>query len=443
MEPLIKTAPPGPNARAILKRDAQVISHSMARQYPLVLRNASGVNVWDVDDNRYLDFTAGIAVMNVGWNHPDVVHAVEQQIKILSHGAFLSFYSDIPVTFAERLTDLLPSPLNQVYLSNSGAESVEAAMKLARYRTKRKYFISFYGSFHGRTYGALSLTTTKVVHRKGFGPFLPVIHVPFPNPYRPCDGELGTFAEDTTLNIMEKVFRKEVSPEEVAAVFVEPIQGEGGYIVPPKTFLGELRLICDENGILLVVDEVQSGCYRTGTFLASEQFGVTPDIVCLSKAIGGGLPLGVTISSEEIMTWLPGSHASTFAGNAVACAAGTAVIDIMKEPGFGDHVVQMGEYLLKGLREMQHDYEIIGDVRGRGLMSAIELVRSRITKEPAAEERAAIILHAFKSGLTLLPAGESAIRFCPPLTIKKEDIDKGLEILRASIKTVALTRTKQ
>jgi 4-aminobutyrate aminotransferase len=399
------------------------------------------MNLWDVDDNRYLDFTAGIAVMNIGWNHPKVVHAVERQIKILSHGAFLSFYSDVPVTFAERLTGLLPPPLNQVYLSNSGTESVEAAMKLARYRTKRKYFVSFYGGFHGRTYGALSLTTTKVVHRKGFGPFLPVIHVPFPNPYRPCDGERGASAEDTTLNIMEKVFKKEVSPEEVAAIFVEPIQGEGGYIVPPMTFLQELRSMCDESGILLVADEVQSGCYRIGTFLASEQFGVTPDIVCLSKAIGGGLPLGVTVASEEIMTWPPGSHSSTFAGNSIACAAGIAVLDIMKEPGFGDHVVHMGDYLLKGLRELQQDYEIIGDVRGRGLMSAIELVRNRITKEPATEERAASILYAFESGLTLLPAGESAIRFCPPLTIEKEDIDTGLEILRASIETAAPMRT--
>ena len=443
MEPLIKIEPPGPNARTILKRDAQVISHSLARQYPLVLRNANGMNLWDVDDNRYLDFTAGFAVMNVGWNHPNVVRAVEHQIKYLSHGAFLSFYSDVPVTFAERLTYMLPPQLNQIYLSNSGAESVEAAMKLARYHTKRKYFISFYGGFHGRTYGALSLTASKAIYRRGFGPFLPVFHVPFPNPYRPCDGERGASAEDAALTLMSEVFKKEAPPEEIAAIFVEPIQGEGGYIVPPKTFLQELRSICDENGILLVADEVQAGCYRTGTFLASEQFGVTPDIVCLSKAIGGGLPLGVTVSSEEIMTWPPGSHASTFAGNALSCAAGIAVLDIMKEPGFGNHVVQMGEYLLKGLRELQQDYEIIGDVRGRGLMSAIELVRSRMTKEPATEERAAIILHAFKSGLTLLPAGESAIRFCPPLTIEKEDVDTGLEILRASIKTVALTRTNR
>jgi 4-aminobutyrate aminotransferase len=240
---------------------------------------------------------------------------------------------------------------------------------------------------------------------------------------------------------MEKVFKKEVSPEEVAAIFVEPIQGEAGYIVPTTTFLQELRSMCDESGILLVADEVQSGCYRTGTFLASEQFGVTPDIVCLSKAIGGGLPLGVTVASEEIMTWPPGSHASTFAGNSIACAAGIAVLDIMKEPGFGYHVVHMGDYLLRGLRELQQDYEIIGDVRGRGLMSAIELVRNRTTKEPATEERAASILYAFESGLTLLPAGESAIRFCPPLTIEKEDIDTGLEILRASIETAAPMRT--
>jgi 4-aminobutyrate aminotransferase len=440
MEPLITTEPPGPNARAILARDAKVISHSLARQYPLVLRNASGVNVWDVDSNRYLDFTAGFAVMNVGWNHPNVVRAVEHQIKYLAHGAFLSFYSDVPVTFAERLTDMLLPQLNHLYLSNSGAESVEAAMKLARYHTKRKYFISFYGGFHGRTYGALSLTASKAIYRRGFGPFLPVFHVPFPNPYRPCGGERGASAENAALTLMTEVFKKEAPPEEIAAIFVEPIQGEGGYIVPPKTFLQELRSICDENGILLVADEVQAGCYRTGTFLASEQFGVTPDIVCLSKAIGGGLPLGVTASSEEIMTWPPGSHASTFAGNALSCAAGIAVLDIMKEPGFGDHVVHVGEHLLKGLRALQRDYEIIGDVRGRGLMSAIEFVRSRTTKEPAAEERASVIRHAFESGVTLLPAGESTIRFCPPLTIKKEDIDTGLEILRASIETVVPTR---
>ena len=431
MEPLINIRPPGPNAVAILKRDAAVISQSMARQYPLVLQSAQDVNLWDVDGNRYLDFTAGFAVMNVGWNHPEVVRAVEQQAAHLSHAAFLSFCSAMPVAFAERLVDLLPRRLNRVCLANSGAESVEAAMKLARYHTGRKHFISFYSGFHGRTYGALSLTATKSIHRARFGPFLPVVHAPFPDPYRSSGPESPD--ADVLLTITEKIFKKEVPPDEVAAVFVEPIQGEGGYIVPPKPFLGELRALCDEHGILLVVDEVQTGCLRTGTFLASEQFGVTPDIVCLSKAIGGGLPLGVMIASEEVSTWLPGSHASTFAGNNIACAAGLAVLNILSSEGFGDHVISMGEHLLGRLAELQQDYELIGNARGMGLMAAIELVQSRVTKEPAVEERRTILTDAFENGLALLPAGESTIRFCPPLTIREGDIDTAVEILRGAL----------
>jgi 4-aminobutyrate aminotransferase len=431
MEPLIKTRPPGPNAVAILERDAAVISQSMARQYPLVLESAQDVNLWDVDGNRYLDLTAGFAVMNVGWNHPKVVRAVEQQAARLSHSAFLSFCSAIPVTFAEQLVDLLPPKLNRVCLTNSGAESVEAAMKLARYHTGRKNFISFYSGFHGRTYGALSLTATKSVHRARFGPFLPVVHVPFPDPYRSS----GPESPDTNalLTITEEIFKKEVPPDEVAAIFVEPIQGEGGYIVPPKPFLGELRALCDDHGILLVADEVQTGCFRTGTFLASEQFGVTPDIVCLSKAIGGGLPLGVMIASEQVSTWLPGSHASTFAGNNISCAAGLAVLDIMNSKAFGDRVISVGEHLLKRLDELQQDYTIIGHTRGVGLMAAIELVRSRATKEPAVEERRGILTDTFENGLALLPAGESTIRFCPPLTITQDDIDTAVEILRGAL----------
>ncbi len=434
MEPLIKTRPPGPHAVAILKRDAAVISQSMARQYPFVLQSAKDVNLWDVDGNRYLDFTAGFAVMNVGWNHPEVVRAVEQQAARLSHAAFLSFCSAIPVTFAERLVDVLPPGLNRVSLTNSGAESVEAAMKLARYHTGRKYFISFYSGFHGRTYGALSLTATKSVHRARFGPFLPVVHAPFPDPYRAP----GPESPDTNAlqTITEKIFKREVPPDEVSAIFVEPIQGEGGYIIPPKPFLGELRALCDEHGILLVFDEVQSGCFRTGTFLASEQFGVTPDIVCLSKAIGGGLPLGVMIASEQVSTWLPGSHASTFAGNNISCAAGLAVLNIMGGKGFGDHVISTGEHLLRRLDELQQDYTLIGNTRGMGLMAAIELVRSRTTKEPAVEETRVIVTDAFENGLALLPAGESTIRFCPPLTIRRDDIDTAIEILRGALARV-------
>jgi 4-aminobutyrate aminotransferase len=432
MEPLITTKPPGPSAVAVLKRDAEVISQSMARHYPLVLERAQDVNLWDVDGNRYLDFTAGFAVMNVGWNHPKVVNAIQQQATLLTHGAFLAFCSETPVTFAQRLTEFLPPSLNRVCLTNSGAESVEAAMKLARYHTGGKYFIAFSNGFHGRTYGALSLTSTKAIQRAGFGPFLPVLHAPFPNPYRPQ----GCESTDASLAALEDIFKREVPAEEVAAIFVEPIQGEGGYIIPPKPFLREIRALCDELGILLVVDEVQTGCYRTGTFLASEQFGVKPDIVCLSKAIGGGLPLGAMVASEEVTTWLPGSHAGTFAGNNVACAAGLAVLDILSGEGFGAHVVDAGLHLLQRLNELQQDYDFIGDVRGMGLMAAIELVLSKETKEPATEERRVILNDAFENGLALLPAGESAIRFCPPLTIEKGDIDIGVEILRRSLKRV-------
>lgn len=429
MEPFMKTVPPGPRARDVLARDAHVVSQSMVREYPLVLERAEGVNLWDVDGNRYLDFSAGIAVMNVGWNHPDVVRAIEEQASLLSHGAFLDFCSEVPVRLAEKVVTLMPDGLDTVYFSNSGAESVEAALKLARHHTKRKYFIAFYGGFHGRTYGAVSLTSSNVIQRQYFGPFLPVIHVPYPNPYRPMGLERDTCDLDVITYIEEEVFSTEVAPDEVAAIFIEPVQGEGGYIVPPKTFLRRLRDLCDEHGILLVADEVQSGCFRTGTFLACEQFGITPDIVCLSKAIGGGLPLGMTIASDEVMNWPRGSHASTFGGNNLACRAALAVLDIVSRPGFGRHVMDTGAHLLSGLRELEAAHEIVGDVRGMGLMCGMELVNDRKTKKPAREARAHILTDAFRQGLTMLPAGLSTIRFCPPLTIEKEDIDTGLTIL--------------
>ena len=429
MEPLIQVKPPGPRAREILARDQQVISQCMARDYPLVLDRAGGMNLWDVDGNRYLDFSAGISVMNVGWNHPRVVSAVREQVERLSHGAFLDFCSEVPVRFAENLIRFLPPSLNRVYFSNSGAESIEAALKLARYATKRKYFISFYGGFHGRTYGAVSLTAAKVIQRKHFGPFLPVIHAPYPNPYRPLGLTPVTCDIDIIQYIEDGIFRQEVSPEEVAAIVVEPIQGEGGYIVPPESFLFRLRELCDEHAILLIADEVQTGCFRTGTFLASEQSGIVPDIVCLAKAIGGGLPLGVTVSSDEIMQWPPGSHASTFGGNNAACAAGLAVLEIMGEPGFSDHVRDMGRYLLTKLSSLMNRYPRIGDVRGRGLMDAIEIVEDRESRKPDRTTRDAILQAAFEQGLTLLPAGESVIRFCPPLTIEQGDIDTGIRIL--------------
>jgi len=432
MKPLITTGLPGPKAQAVLRRDAGIVSQSMVRDYPLVVDRAEGMNLWDVDGNRYLDFSAGIAVMNTGWNHPDVVQAVTDQVQKLSHGAFLDFCSEVPVQFAEKLVSMLPGDLNRVYFSNSGAETVEAALKLARHHTKRKYFIAFYGGFHGRTYGAMSLTASRVIQRQYFGPFLPVVHVPYPNPYRPFGFKTETCDVDVIRYIEEEIFPMEVSPDEVAAIVVEPIQGEGGYIVPPRPFLKRLREICDEHGILLIVDEVQSGCFRTGTFLASEQFGVVPDIVCLSKALGGGFPLGATVASEEVMSWPPGSHASTFGGNNVACAAGLATLSVMDQPGFGDHVLEMGEYLTGKLLSLQKRHEVIGDVRGMGLMVGAELVTNRTTKEPAIQERTRVLNEAFRRGLTMLPAGVSVIRFCPPLVIEKRHIDTGMEILDKS-----------
>jgi 4-aminobutyrate aminotransferase len=429
MEPLITVAPPGPHAQEILNRDARVISQSMVREYGLVIQRARGMNIWDVDENRYLDLTAGIAVMNVGWNHPRVVDAVIEQIPFLSHGAFLDFCSEIPVRFAEELVSMLPKNLCRVYFSNSGAETLEAALKLARHHTRRPYFLAFYGGFHGRTFGAMSLTAAKVIQRKYFGPFLPVIHAPYPDSYHPPGGDPSTCAEEVMAYIREEIFKRDVSPQEVAAIVVEPIQGEGGYITPPDSFLPQLRELCDEHEILLIIDEVQAGCFRTGKFLASEHTGTVPDIVCLSKALGGGLPLGVTVSCDEVMTWPPGSHASTFGGNVVACAAGRAVLALMRESGFGQHVLDMGDYLQERLRTLQDEHPVIGDIRGKGLMIGMELVTDRKTRRPAHEERNTILISAFKQGLTLLPAGDSVIRFSPPLIIEKRHIDAAIGIL--------------
>lgn len=417
-------------AQEILRRDAGVISPSLSRAYPLVIDRAAGVNLWDVDGNRYLDFTAGIAVMNVGWNHPQVVRAVQEQMERLSHTAFADFCSGVPVRFAEELVRFLPPGLERVYFGNSGAESVEAAMKLARHHTGRKYFLAFHRAFHGRTYGALTLTAGRKEQRQHFGPFLSAVHAPYPDPYRPfCRHSRASCDQDVLDYIEDVIFRAEVSPEEVAAIVVEPVLGEGGYVVPPRTFLKRLRSLCDDHGILLVDDEVQAGGYRTGTFLAAEHSGITADIVCLAKAIGGGLPISATVSTGEVMDWPPGSHASTFGGNAISCAAGLAVLEIMRAPAFGAHVRAQGERLLDGLEHLRREYDGIGDVRGLGLMAGMELVKDRETREPDMEARNRIVRECFERGLALLPAGESAIRFSPPLVIEKEDIDAGLAIL--------------
>ncbi len=415
--PHVITPLPGPKARRILKLDETYVSPSQTRVYPLVVERAEGCWVWDVDGNCFLDFTAGVAVNATGHCHPQIVAAIEGQAKKLLHFSAADFYYPQYTQLCKRLADLAPgSEPKKVFLSNSGAEAVEAAMKLARYHTRRPYFLAFYGAFHGRTFGALSLNASKPVHREGFAPLLPhVAHAPY--------GDLDF--------ITEVLFKRNLPPREVAAIFVEPIQGEGGYLVPPDKFLIGLRELCDEYGMLLVVDEVQSGMGRTGKMWAIEHSGVVPDIICFAKGVASGLPLGGIIAKAHIMNWGAGSHASTFGGNPVSCAAALATIDLL-ENGLMDNAARVGEFIRARLRKLSAQYSLISDVRGRGLMIGIELARDG---EPATEERNLIIQKAFERGLLLLPCGADVVRICPPLIVTEEEAGIGLEILQECLGT--------
>ena len=415
----------------IIERDKKVISPSLTREYELILDRTKGSYVWDVDGRKYLDFSAGVSVANVGHNNPEVVNAIEQQLKKAIHPAFSDFYAELPVRFVENLLTFLPKNLNTAFLSNSGTESVEAALKLAKWHTRKKTLIAFEHCFHGRTMGSLSMTNSKPVQRERYEPFLPVKHTPYAYCYR-CFAN-KTYPECGMECLKELESTIKTVKDDVAAVFMEPIQGEGGYVVPPEEFVKGVRKLCDIYGVLLCDDEVQAGCYRTGKFLAIENFATKPDIVCLSKAIGGGLPMGATISSKEIMDWVPGSHANTMGGNLLACAAGIASLNYMRKKKLGEKAKRIGDYMMKRLEELKEKYEIIGDVRGKGLMIGIELVKDRRTKEFAREERHKIIMNALSRGLMLLPAGTSVIRFCPPLTLTRKEADKGLEIFENSL----------
>jgi 4-aminobutyrate aminotransferase len=424
----IRTTPPGPVARRLLRHCVRHVAPSATPAYPLVVDHASGSYVWDVDGNCYVDFTAGIAVSAVGHGHKQVVGAIAAQANRLLHFSHADFYYPSYIRLAERLANLAPgSDPKQVYLCNSGAEAIEAAIKLVRHATRRPYLLAFLNAFHGRTLGALSLTASKVVQRRGFAPLVPgVIHVPYPDPYRSRSGDP---AQESLAYIEQTLFQTILPPEETAAIFVEPIQGEGGIIVPPDRFLVGLRRLCDRYGILLVVDEVQTGLGRTGRFFAIEHVGVVPDIVCLAKALGGGLPLGAMIASKRIMSWEKGSHTSTFGGNPVACEAGLATIEVIEHERLLRNAQEQGAYLMDRLRALQRRCRLIGDVRGRGLMIGIELVRDRATKERANTERDRVVQAAFRRGLLLLPSGPNTIRLSPPLTISRAEIDEGLAIL--------------
>jgi 4-aminobutyrate aminotransferase len=432
---------PGPNAKRIIEADDRLISPSYTRSYPLVAKSGRGVRVTDVDGNEFIDFAAGIAVTSTGHCHPEVVAAIQKQAGELLHMSGTDFYYEHLVTLSERLSKIAPMPgPHRFYYGNSGAEAVECALKVARYHTKRQQVIAFFGAFHGRTMGALSLTASKPQQRRRFGPMLPgVTHVRYPYAYRGCSGgpqDEEAFALSCARFIEQKLFKTTVAPEEVAAIFVEPIQGEGGYVVAPTIFMRELREICDRHGILLVVDEVQSGAGRTGKWWAVEHTGVQPDIVCMAKGIASGMPLGVCMTRAEIMDWKPGSHASTFGGNPVCMAAAMATLDVLEREGL-ENAAKVGGGLLDRMRDWPSKYRIVGEVRGRGLMIGIEIVADQQTRAVAPALRDRIVDLAFERGLLILGCGETSIRLSPPLIVSQEQAEVALDIFEECIAEVS------
>ena len=419
--PHIKTALPGPKAKAIVERDHQVTAPAYGRVYPLVVKQAQGMVVEDVDGNLFLDFMAGIAVASTGHSHPRVVKAIEEQAKKFLHICGSDYYYEPMVDLAERLNRLAPGAApKKVFFTNSGAETIEAAIKLARYHTKRQHLIAFHGAFHGRTLGALSLTASRASHRAYFGPLIPgVHHVPYG----------GTDCVD----VMEKtIFRHEVRPEEVAAIFVEPIQGEGGYIVPPADFLSTLHELCRKHGMLLVLDEIQSGFGRTGKMFACEHWGIEPDILCAAKGIASGMPLGAMIARADISTWSRSTHGSTFGGNPVACAAALATIELLEE-GLVENAAKVGLVLKEQLTGLKGSHAVIGDVRGLGLMIGVDFQRADGSGAPDAGLRDRVMQICFEKGLLLLSCGESTLRFCPPLIVTPEETKTAVKIFDAAV----------
>lgn len=419
----------GPAARAIIERDQAALSPSYTREYPLVVDHALGSEVWDVDGRRYIDFMAGVAVLNVGHRHPAVVKAVNEQIDKFWHICLSDFYYPQAVDLAERLQGIAPMPETQVYFGNSGTEAVEAAIKLAMYKTGRKQFIGFFGAFHGRTLGSLSFTASKYVQRAKYQLGVRVYHIPYPDPYRPAlAGPPGREYGDIVADYLEnELFRTLVSPEDIAGIMIEPIQGEGGYIIPAANFMPRLRQICDEHGIMLIADEIQSGAGRTGRWWAIEHEEVEPDIVCFAKGIGSGMPIGGILARRDAMVWGPGSHGSTFGGNPVATAAALATINVIEQEGLMAQAANSGQQIMDFLHEMQSRHPSIGDVRGRGLMIGLEFVTDRDTKERAVELRNVIIQRAFAQGLLLIPCGRNAIRMTPALNIPQQLLTEGLD----------------
>jgi len=429
--PKIVVTPPGPKARGIVERDHALISPSFGRAYPLVIKSGLGSIITDVDGNEFIDMNAGLAVCSIGHRHPKVIAAIKEQVDRFLHYSYTDFYYESYVDLGETLHDLIPGDFRKKFFyGNSGAESVEAAIKLARWHSRRQGILAYIGSFHGRTMGAVSLTGSKPAQRRYFSPLVPgVEHIFYPYCYRcPFNLECPDCGFRCVSYIDDYLFHKFVPPEEVAMVVAEPIQGEGGYIVPPKGYFRELKKLLDEHGILLAMDEVQTGIGRTGKWFGIEHFDAVPDIVCMAKGIAAGLPLGVTASRADLMDWTPGSHASTFGGNPVSCAAAQAVIGVIKEEKLLENAEKQGSYIMKRLNEAMDDHPMMGDIRGAGLMVGVELVKDRDTKEPAREETVDVMMRCFRKGVAIVNCGVSTIRMMPPLVITRDLVDASLEI---------------
>jgi 4-aminobutyrate aminotransferase len=435
--PRLVTPLPGPKASQIIERDSKVLSPSYTRGYPFVMARGEGALVEDVDGNSFLDFNAGIAVVAAGHSHPRVVESVQKQAAKFLHMSGTDFYYENMVELAEKLAALMPGEgPNRVYFGNSGTEAVEAAIKMSRYHSGRDKFIAFVGGFHGRTMGSLSLTGSKVVQRKGFGPVLPVQHIPYAYCYRCAYGKHPDTCSVECVKVLENQLFKTILPaEEVAAIVVEPVQGEGGYVVPPAKFHQELRRIADKYGILLVHDEVQCGMGRTGKMFASEHFGVDPDIVTLAKGIASGMPLGATLARADVMNWKPGAHASTFGGNPVAVAAALTTIELLEE-SLIENAAAVGGHILQRISSWPRRFRYVGDVRGLGLMIGFELVTDKETKEPAHQVRNRLEEMAFERGLLILGCGTNSIRLCPPLIVTKDQADFAVDTLEQCLRAL-------
>ena len=438
-KPDIRVPVPGPAASKIVERDHRALITS-TKTSPVVAKEALGSWVTDVDGNRFLDFTSGIGVVNVGHSHPKVVKAIQVQAGKLIHFAGTDFYYESQVELAERLASGTPGAFaKKVFYTNSGAESNEAAIKIAKHHTRRTQLLAFQGAFHGRTMGALALTASKTVHKQRFFPWMPgVTHAPFPNPYRNAWGIDG-YANpdelaDRAIAYIEEMFNTMLPADNVAGLWIEPVQGEGGYVVPPKSFYPKLAKLAKEHDILLVADEVQTGFGRTGKLFASEHFGIEPDMVLLAKGIANGMPMGAVVARAELDFDVSGAHSNTYGGNVLATTAALAVLDVLQQDGVVQHAAKMGEHMRKRLDELAQKHETIGDVRGLGLMLATEFVTDRRTKTYDPKVKNKVVEEAMKRGLVLLPAGKSAVRYIPPLTITADEIDTGIAILDESIK---------